>query len=502
MNTESFQKEWKFLHQLLSRAEQSPIRDHRQINGLMKRINELKPLYSDMMRQAQAITITTTPEKTKDNHVAFSYFILSGSQRAAVLCDRVFEAWKSFKAFKRVPADTKLQDYRRIIETVVMNVLYAEATGKDGVRFSRDQQAYRSPSRYRPEIFNKRFLGVMDDLHTMQIIEQVKGDRYHRTAKDFFPEIQTDSKHYGLKQSFCVRGAKLPSFFTPTIFDANLITEGREIIIMKKGEGSSLLDYADDDPAYAEVPKLRRQMQIINTMLANAGNLLTNEGQLRFDQRQRFLIRRFTHSSLESGGRLWGGFWLNGMKRTERPTALRLAGEATVELDFDCMAVRLAYIVAEKPAPIGDQYIIPGLDPKSRAGIKKLLSALLFDACKERKKFPQGVAALLTPKDRAKGYAKVYQLIRSHHYELRAYLDRGLGHYLQVLESQLLINILIHVARRGMVALPIHDCLVVPVTQAGRMRGIMGRVVRDLFGPEASLPITLKTSEEREREAA
>ncbi|MDK2742120.1 MAG: hypothetical protein NDI90_04340 [Nitrospira sp. BO4] len=489
--------------------------DFAKKNFAEKRIAELKPFYSqfcDANKSTPAPAVTqkaTTAEHTshtvaEEDHTAFHFYAVSGSQRAAVLVDRVFQLWKS-KSFKRVPAETKLRDHYQIIETIVSNLLYCEAMDHEGVRFSRSEETFAATSRYRPAVFNKRFLTIMDDLHDLGIVHQVKGDRWKASqVRKHFPDQKT-VKVYGMKQSYITTGKALTSLMevlsmTPAMSDVNFINEGREVIILKKGEGSALLEYADAE--FPEADKYRKQMVIINEMLNNAGDILTGEAQAIHDQRKRHLVRRFTHSSLESGGRLWEGFWLNGMKREERPTMLRLKGESTVELDFSNMIVRLCYLVAEKPAPAGDQYIIPGLDPASRDGVKRVISTLLFDNNRKRDRFPKEVAQLFTPADRQKGWAYVYKAIRTHHYELRAYLDCGLGHYLQFLESQILINCLIRCAQKGLVALPIHDCLVVPRSLAFRIKGIMGQTVRYMFGMDAWLPVEEKCKGQKDEVAA
>src|SRR5262249_32611154 len=152
--------------------------------------------------------------------------------------------------------------------------------------------------------------------------------------------------------------------------------------------------------------------------LADAGDLIDQDAMdrlgLTIDQRQRFLVRKFTYSNWESGGRLWGGFWMNGLKSKHRPEVLRMNGETTVELDFDAVIVNLAYIVAGQNIPANDPYIIPGLSPASRPAIKKTLAALLFDKKPTRKALPTkggDVRQLLSPEDQRKTYREIYTLI-------------------------------------------------------------------------------------------
>lgn len=485
--------EWRHLHKLHGKALKEG--NFALKASTEKRIKELKPFYAEFSKAPQTIDQSVPQPEQEPSYLPFNFFCISGSQRAAVLCDRIYDRWLQAKQLKRKPSDAKLPDYRRIIQTILANVLYCKAMGHDGVRFSRDRARYASPSRYRPTIFNERFLTVVDELANLNILVQTKGDERKVSRGEYlFPE-RAPKKVYGLKQSRIALGpvliqelAKLS--IEPVSVDAAFITEGQEVIILKAGEGSQLLEYSDAD--VPEVIKQRTQMQIINTMLENAGNLLTPEAQEQFDQRQRFLTRRFTYASLESGGRLWGGFWLNGMKREQRPLTIRLHGEETVELDFKNMIVRLAYIVAEKPCPAGDLYAIPGLDLESRDGVKRVMSTLLFDSSRERDRLPKETAELFTTRDRQKGWKAIHAAILAHHPALKAYLDRGLGHYLQFLESQVLVNVLIRCAKAGIPALPLHDCIVVPRSQRDQAKGYMRHTVEYMFGVGAVIPIEEK----------
>lgn len=530
---------WEELHRIQAAAKK--VGNYKHQGWAAKQIKELYPLYLECVghkttqtpvkhhsldqRLDHANTTESLDDDTgiistnsvQDTHIPFQFYLVSGSQRTAVLCDRVFNLWLQSRRFKRTPSSDKLQDYARIIETIVCNLLYCLATGrvsgrdfgKDAIRFSRERASYASHSRYRPAHFNERFLAVIDQLEAigtrpggLGILKQEKGDKWRvNPAHKYFPDEHKSAKTYGLKQTSITPGKGLGQelqklSIRPSMVDVWCLHEGREVIILKKGEGSQLLEYKDSD--FPNLEKCRRQMQIINDMLMNAGDLVSPEGQDQYDQRQRFLVRRFTHASTESGGRLWEGFWINGMKRTARPAMLRLNGEVTAELDFSSMIVRLAYIVAEKPCPAGDQYHVPGLDPKSRDGIKRVMGALLFDSSRNRDRMPKDVAKLFTPKDQKKGWAQIKRLIMAHHRELRAYIDRGLGHYLQYLESQVLVNVLVRCAKGGVLALPLHDCIIVPRSQVIKAKVLIEKTVTYMFGPGASIPVTVKGSGEDE----
>jgi len=50
--------------------------------------------------------------------------------------------------------------------------------------------------------------------------------------------------------------------------------------------------------------------------------------------------------------------------------------------------------------------------------------------------------------------------------------------------------------------LPLHDCIIVPESQAMRAIKLMDYTVRYMFGREASIPVVMKNGMSEERQAA
>ena len=171
------------------------------------------------------------------------------------------------------------------------------------------------------------------------------------------------------------------------------------------------------------------------------------------------------------------------LKKIERPHVLRINRERTVELDYQSVMIHLAYIVAGEPVPhSGDLYGILGLSPLSRPGIKKLMGALLFDKSPKRSRFPKGVAEVFTAEDRVKGFAHVFHLIRQAHPGISHLFGTGVGHYLQHLESRVLVNVLLSCEQAGLTALPIHDCVIVAASKAGAVKDLMELTAQKVVG--------------------
>ena len=200
----------------------------------------------------------------------------------------------------------RMQDYKTIIEGVIANVLYADITKHDGVRLSRDTAFLSIDSRYRPNAFNRRLLTVLDDLHEMGIINQIRGERWGRNyAKAFGVENthrpitkQTELQTTDTLKELCT------TYHVSALADFIFQTDRQKVVILKRDKRSVLAEY-EDTP---QTDKLRMQVKRINRMLESAGNLIAHEAEkhTRHDQRQRFIVRKFTYNSLESGGRFVG----------------------------------------------------------------------------------------------------------------------------------------------------------------------------------------------------
>ena len=147
-------------------------------------------------------------------------------------------------------------------------------------------------------------------------------------------------------------------------------TEFQEVVMLKKDEGSELVEYQETPRTL----KYRKQVKLVNEFLSSVGSLLSETGAARFDNRARFLVRKFTYNNFEKGGRLWGGLWDSPMKVSERSELLRIQGFRTAEVDFNSIIIHLAYALhGEEPPRQADMYSIPGLHPESGLVSRNLL---------------------------------------------------------------------------------------------------------------------------------
>jgi hypothetical protein len=185
-----------------------------------------------------------------------------------------------------------------------------------------------------------------------------------------------------------------------------------------------------------------------------------------------------------------GGFWMNLKK--ERRANIRINGEPIADLDFKNMFARLAYASVGQEPPEGDLYDVSGFlegydntNKDHRDGIKQAFNSLLnggragspelFDL------LPDGATAL-----------KVRNAIQARHPALAPILETSVGMSLMFMESQVLLAILECLMAQDIVALPIHDGLMVAESQQAVAARIMEEMALALLG--ITMPVVAKSA--------
>lgn len=350
----------------------------------------------------------------------------------------------------------------------------------------------RFSSRYRAAAFNKKLPELLDQLETLGVIRQLKGDR--SGFSQVFTDKQ-DEKRARQRTTIWPGPRLLRDIERFGITFADLQEAGGEVLILKGARtdywSPALPTHYDETD---DTRRLRRDVDRINRWLAGADITLSEKvpGELaHVDTSDRYLRRQFTRRSFQSGGRLAGGFWTN-MERHLRVSRLRINGERVASLDFSSLNPRLLYAMEGVEAPAGDLYTIPGLEAYRR-GLKRLFNALLFDEKERRAKLKRtpeeiGAGVVLFPPDWS-----INQLIAAlteAHQPIAHYFGSGIGHKLQFHESTILVAALLRLKRAGITALPVHDCVIVPRSKKSEAMMIMEEVTREVVG--SIIPITVE----------
>lgn len=235
-----------------------------------------------------------------------------------------------------------------------------------------------------------------------------------------------------------------------------------EVLILKgykpsKGGSAPILAFTETD----KVRSLRRSVRRINAWLAAADiEVRRDDGFWSVDPSDRRLRRIFNNGSWTNGGRLFGGLWMT-MPKKDRFRLIRIGGEPIVSADYKQLFPHLAYAKAKAAdqsvtVPEGDLYEMLG-HPESRAGWKKIVNAMLF-AEKRLTAWPDETVGLMPVGIKPK---EAYATVERVHAPIAGLFWKGVGYHLMNNESQILVRALEALARRKVVALPIHDAVLV-----------------------------------------
>ncbi len=259
-------------------------------------------------------------------------------------------------------------------------------------------------------------------------------------------------------------------------------------------------DYRDN----ATTKAMRAQLRRLNGFLAGADIAFVPDGVApAVNDRDRRLSRRFfigpdDKPRFDRGGRLFGGFWLN--LGADRRHAIRIEGEPVGDLDFQSMFCRLAYAELGRTPPEGDLYALPGLEGY-RSGVKLALNTLFWDETRRRKYWPEGMGVGMgddgAAKERPNGFAGAFKgrlpagwenparligAILERHPGLEPALGRSLGATLMFRESQIMVACLSELMAGDVVALPLHDGLMVAHSRKAQAKATMERVTVRMTG--------------------
>lgn len=224
---------------------------------------------------------------------------------------------------------------------------------------------------------------------------------------------------------------------------------------------------------------MKRQLMEINDWLADADIAATNGMGSTCDISDRSIRRIFMRGRLDRGGRMAGGFWFQ-MPKHDRLKQIAFSGERPVELDYSGAMPRIAYGLTGARPPKPDVYDISGLEAVSREGRKQVMNALFWDDGL-RVRLPQGTKQFF---GRMNGRQTV-ELIHREHGAVRAYLGTDAGPELQFYESEIITAVTHRLLGLGIVALPVHDAVIVPRSRVDEAEVVMIDVFDGICGGEA-----------------
>ena len=372
----------------------------------------------------------------------------------------------------------KAQDevtFRRMVEAILCDLLAVHEVGKhDALYLPLSNQILTKKSRYKGAALSKRLPEVIKVLKALGVVTVEKGSKT-------FPEV--DERLQPIPAGGVRTTIQPRPYILTCMRDLDLDlqdvreADDEEVIILrapKRGNQVNSRDVEYDDTP--ETDSLRRQVKDINAWLAQAD--ITCDAA-RVNPYQRRLRRIFNNSDFKQGGRLYGGFW-QSLDAAIREESISIEGSGCVECDYGQMSVMLLYSLAGAPIPEGDLYDLSaqGIPHAYRKGIKKVIQAII-NSSEELSRYPAGAKDLL-PKGLK--FDTLRSAIRAKHEAIYPLMTGHLGMQMFRKESDILVEVLIALKNKGIVALPIHDAVLVGEHHKAPTQDIMRTVFKDHTG--------------------
>ena len=421
---------------------------------------------------------------------AFNPFLCAKSDKLMALIAEVqtqmsgYEAYYETRKRARRPADQVT--FERTVEAILCDLCAVEnEPNNDRIHLPLSNKVLRSKSRYKGTALGKT---LPDILKVMSAPEMgfVVVEKGHSTFKIVDDELNV--AFAGGRQTILRAGPKLLSRierFDITRDDLGPAPE-EEVLVLRapKRHSNSIAEYQEYEDDEATLA-LRQQMADINAWLDTADISCSHP---KVDPAYRRLRRIFNNSNFAQGGRLYGGFW-QAMSSDERQEHILIEDDCCVELDYGQMSLLLLYARAEaqEHLPSGDLYDLSeyGFPTESRPGIKKVIQAII-NSPELPRRLPKGARKHFPSRISLRD---VLRAVERKHPVIFPLMTSGIGMQLFRKESDILVNVLEALRSEGIVALPIHDAVIVMEEHKQTTITIMKKVFKDHTGitPQVTL---------------
>jgi len=421
---------------------------------------------------------------------AFNPFLCAKTDKLMALIAEVQTQLEGYEFFNqtrkraRRPADQVT--FERTVEAILCDLCAVElGPDNDSIHLPLSNKVLRTKSRYKGTALGKTLPDILKVMSAPEM-DFVVVEKGHSTFKIVDDDLNV--AFAGGQQTILKAGPKLLSRikrFTITRADQGHAPE-EEVLILRapkrlSNSTAKYQDYQDDKATLV----LRQQMTDINAWLDTA-DISCSHPQVGPAQRR--LRRIFNNSDFAQGGRLYGGFWLP-MSSEERQEHILIEGDCCVELDYGQMSLLLLYARAEaqEHLPSGDLYDLSeyGIPTESRPGIKKVIQAII-NSPELPRRLPKGARKHIPSRISLRD---VLRAVERRHPAIYPQMTSGIGMQLFRKESDILIDVLITLQARGIVALPVHDAVVVRDDNSDKAEAVMKKVFRGHTGitPDVTL---------------
>jgi len=175
------------------------------------------------------------------------------------------------------------------------------------------------------------------------------------------------------------------------------------------------------------------------------------------------------------------------MSSDERQEHILIEGDCCVELDYGQMSLMILYGLTGKTLPEGDLYDLSkyGIPAECRSGIKKVMQAII-NSPKVPRRLPKGSREHFPSRINLRD---ILSAVEKKHPVIFPLMTSGIGMQLFRKESDILVDVLTTLKAKGVVALPIHDAVLVMDEHQEVAQKVMIEVFEEHTGltPQVSL---------------
>jgi hypothetical protein len=196
-------------------------------------------------------------------------------------------------------------------------------------------------------------------------------------------------------------------------------------------------------------------------------------------------------------GRLYGSY--QNRNQQERLEEFEIAGQPVAEVDFACEHLAILY-ASKRIQLVGDAYEVE-VGREFRQIVKRLTNALLnansvTGACSaiRNQLYSEGADVKLIERLMGVTLFELAVRIIAKHAPIRGAFGKGVGRLLQWIDSEIMIRVLVACRAANLVALPIHDSVLVRADRAAEAAAIMQRAFKEFTGFEIEVKTTTCSS--------
>ncbi|MQR02363.1 hypothetical protein [Glaciimonas soli] len=380
-----------------------------------------------------------------------------------------YESEQGLRRRKRKPADRMV--FMMQIEAFICDAALHHLEKPGGyLSVTRSKRKLGIRDRYRSSVMSETLPDLLDRLGQLGLLE------VHIGAVNVFDPVKNKQTTFRASALLLARLAPLQL----SIADFSVHQE-KEVIVLKQRrlnsfEAGAPLQYADTSLTVS----YRHNMNLINAWIGAADiDFLNGHGVLRLNERR--LRRVFNNGSFTQGGRLFGGWWQDMKKLNRRDICIE--GISAVTLDFSQAGARIMYGIAGAACD-HDPYAVSGYE-HHRDGIKRLFAAMAFSST-PIKRFPKNTKKLFRGDMKVK---QVTEAIQAHNKEISHLFYTGVGFDVIHRESEIMVEMLLTLQALGVVALPVHDALIVAEDRVAEVKAVMLSVFHAQTGVEGSVEV-------------